>query len=89
MQDLNSVVFIDSYPKLDLHGYDSETARVAIDDFIKDNIKLKNEIITIIHGVGTGTIRKVTHDVLKNNKYVIDYKTYYNNDGATIVNIKV
>lgn len=89
MTDLNSVIFVDSYPKLDLHGYDSETARVAIEDFIVDNIKMKNEIIVIVHGVGTGTIKKVTHDVLKNNKNIIEYKTYYNNTGVTITNLKV
>ena len=44
MTDLNSVIFVDSYPKLDLHGYDSETARVAIEDFIVDNIKMKKTI---------------------------------------------
>ena len=81
MTDLNSVIFVDSYPKLDLHGYDSETARVAIEDFIVDNIKMKNEIIV--------TIKKVTHDVLKNNKNIIEYKTYYNNTGVTIANLKV
>lgn len=58
MTDLNSVIFVDSYPKLDLHGYDSETARVAIEDFIVDNIKMKNEIIVIVHELGTGTIKK-------------------------------
>ena len=50
---------------------------------------MKNEIIVIVHGVGTGTIKKVTHDVLKNNKNIIEYKTYYNNTGVTIANLKV
>ena len=38
---LNDVIFVDSYPKLDLHGFDRETARVAIVDFMKDQRKLK------------------------------------------------
>ena len=89
MQDLNSVIFIDSYPKLDLHGYDRETARVAIEDFIRDNKKMKNEIVTIVHGVGSGILRQTTHEVLKKNINVIEYKTYYSNHGVTIVNIKI
>ena len=38
---LNSTqTIIDNLPKLDLHGYDRQTAIVAINDFINDNIKL-------------------------------------------------
>ena len=37
---INEVIFIDSLPKLDLHGYDRDSARVAINDFIKDNQKM-------------------------------------------------
>ena len=89
MIDLNSVVFVDSYPKLDLHGYDRESARVAIEDFIRDNLKMKNPIITIVHGNGSGIIKETTHMVLKHNKNVIEYKTFYNNTGVTIVQLKV
>ena len=42
---LDKVVFINNLPTLDLHGYDRQTAVVAISDFIRDNIKLKNEIL--------------------------------------------
>ena len=43
MTSLNSILFYEHLPKLDLHGFDSETARVAIMDFIKDNQKMKND----------------------------------------------
>ena len=43
--ELSEVIFVESLPKLDLHGYDRETATVAINDFINDNIKMGNEII--------------------------------------------
>ena len=87
--NLNEVIFPDSYPKLDLHGYDRESARVAINDFINDSIKMKNEIIVIVHGIGSGVLRDTTHSVLKNNKKVIDYKTNYFNTGCTLVKIKI
>jgi len=70
MTKLNDIVFINSYPSLDLHGFDRETARVAIDDFIKDNQKMGNEIIVIVHGIGSGILQKQTHKTLKNNKNV-------------------
>lgn len=87
--ELKDVIFIDNYPKLDLHGFDRETARVETNDFILGNKKLKNEIFVIIHGIGSGIIRKTVHETLKKNKNVIEYKTFYNNNGSTIVKIKI
>ena len=84
---LDNVVFIEQYPKIDLHGYDRETARVAINDFISDNYKLKQEIFVIIHGIGSGILRKTTNDTLKQNKKVIEFKTFYYNQGCTLVRI--
>ncbi len=89
MTKLNEVIFLDSYPKLDLHGYDRETARVAINDFIKDNYKMKKELITIVHGRGTGILRETTKNILQKHPLVIDFKTHYFNEGCTIVQIKI
>lgn len=80
--------FLSSLPSIDLHGIDRDYARILINDFIYDNYRLKNERIVIIHGIGTGIIRKTTHEVLKRNKYVQEYKTDYFNDGMTIVTLK-
>ena len=41
--EIDNIVFIDNLPKLDLHGFDRETARVAVNDFVRDNIKLQNQ----------------------------------------------
>lgn len=87
--ELNEVIFVDSLPKIDLHGYDQASANVKINEFIKDNICMKNEIIAIIHGRGTGKIKEQTHRTLKHNKYVLDYKLFYNNVGTTIVKLNV
>lgn len=89
MKTLNDIVFINNLPSLDLHGYDRQTAKVLINDFINENIKLKNEFIVIIHGIGTGILKKETSNVLSLNKNVIDYKIYYFNEGSTIVQIKI
>ena len=86
---LDSVVFIEQYPKVDLHGYDRETARVAIEDFIKEKKKLKNEIFVIVHGIGSGILKETTRNVLLKNKNVLEFKTYYYNNGCTIVKILV
>lgn len=86
---LDSIVFINNLPTLDLHGYDSDSARVAINDFIKDNIIMKNEFLVIVHGIGSGIIRHVTMDTLNKNKRVLDFKSYMYNNGCTIVQIIV
>lgn len=86
---LNNVIFIDSYPKLDLHGLDRDSARMYINDFINDNIKMHNEIIVIVHGIGSGILKKTTHLTLKTNKSVIEFKTFYHNHGCTLVSLKL
>ena len=87
--ELKDVIFTENLPKIDLHGYDRETARVAVNDFVKENEKLKNEIFTIIHGKGSGIVRNSVHETLKKNKKVEEYKTLYNNTGTTLVRIKL
>ena len=86
---LNDVIFIDNLPSVDLHGLDRMTARMMVNDFIKENIHLKQNIFVIVHGIGNGILYRETHEILRKNKNVIDYKTYYCNNGCTIVEIKV
>ena len=85
---LNDVVFVNNLPTIDLHGLDRESARVLVSDFIRDNIKLKNEVIVIVHGKGSGTLKNTIHSFLRTNKNVLEFKTYYFNDGATLVALK-
>lgn len=84
---LNEIIFLKNLPTIDLHGYDREMARVATNDFIKDNIKMKNEIIVIVHGKGRGIVKETVHKTLNKNKKVIAFKTDYFNDGCTIIQI--
>jgi len=86
---LNEVIYINNLPTVDLHGFDRDTARVKVNEFIKDNISMKKDIICIIHGVGTGILKNEVHKTLKNNKYVIEYKLFFNNIGSTIVKLKI
>ena len=75
-------------PTLDLHGETSYFARVEINDFVRDNYNLKNDTVIIIHGIGTGVLKKTTQQVLSKNKYVETYKIDNFNDGETIVKLK-
>lgn len=75
-------------PTLDLHGEPSDIAKVLINDFIEDNYKLKKNEVIIIHGIGKKILQKTTSEVLKNNKYVEEYKLDNFNIGQTIVKLK-
>lgn len=75
-------------PTLDLHGVDREYARILINDFIFDNYRAKNDKIIIVHGNGSGIIKKATQETLKKNKYVLQYKIDNFNVGETIVRLK-
>ena len=63
--NLEDVIFIDNLPSIDLHGENKDSARVLIEEFIRDNIKLRNNKLIIIHGIGT---KKKKNEVINDNK---------------------
>lgn len=85
--------FIDPFtynlPYVDLHGLDRDTSRVVVKDFINDNYKMKCERFYIIHGVGSGILRKTVIETLQRDKRVLEYKTSIPNIGCTIVWLKI
>ncbi len=80
-------IFLDNLPNIDLHGFDRESARVITNDFIDEAQRLRYKKILIIHGIGTGIVKKSVHQTLKKNKKVISYKVDAINNGCTIVEI--
>ena len=80
--NLNNL-FIDTLPTLDLHGYDRETARVALDDFIKDSYKMGN-----VYGIGSGILKETVRETLSKNKLVKNYLLSFENPGCTIVEVR-
>ena len=82
-------IFLDRLPKLDLHGYDRDCARVAVDDFINEAVIMGYSEVVIIHGIGSGIVKKEVHEALRVNKDVLEYKTDNFNSGCTVVKIKI
>ena len=82
-------IFLNRYPHVDLHGLDRDSARMVTNDFVLENVFLKNEMIVIIHGIGTGIVKKEVHEALRVNKNVLEYKTDNFNSGCTVVKLKV
>ena len=63
-------IFLERLPKIDLHGYDRDSARVMVNDFIYEAVVMGYESIVIVHGIGSGILKREVHDTLKSNKKV-------------------
>ena len=75
-------------PTIDLHGYDRDYAKILINDFIEEQYKLRQEKIIIIHGNGSGILKKMTQELLRKNKRVESFKIDNFNTGMTVVSLK-
>ena len=76
-------------PKLDLHNEIEAMVEVLVNEFISDNVKLKNEVVIIIHGKSSHIVKNRLYEVLKNNKSVKLYKVDNWNVGQTIAELKI
>lgn len=74
---------------LDLHGEETAFVEVLVNDFIRDSIKMKKEVVYIIHGKSTNILTKEVHLVLSKNQNILNYKLNNWNLGETIVNFKI
>ena len=76
-------------PIIDLHGEIESMIEVLVNQFINDNIKMKNSVIVIVHGKSTNILTREVHRVLKENKNVEEYRLDNWNLGQTIVKLKI
>ena len=77
--------------EIDLRGQTVLEALLEVEKFIDNAILVGVPQISIIHGKGTGTLRKEIQKYLKNNKFVKSYRlgTFgEGEDGVTIVELK-
>ncbi len=80
---------LSKYPQIDVHGETRDTIYSVIKIFINDNIKLKNRIIIIVHGKGTGILKNEIHYYLKMMKEVKSFHLDYWNQGMTIAELDI
>lgn len=81
--------FLNILPSLDVHGHTRETVIYPVSDFINDNIKLKNDKILIIHGIGEGILSKEIKRVFNKDKRVKRLYISDENPGCTIIELKI
>ena len=64
-------------------------AESVVENFISAAVMGKLETVTIIHGKGTGALRKAVHDILRRNKAVNRLGVYGEGEsGVTVVTLK-
>lgn len=61
-------------PELDLRGERFEDAVQMVEKYIDDALLAGYPSVSIIHGKGTGALRKGVHDFLKNHRHVKTYR---------------
>ncbi len=81
-------MILSNTPVIDLHGFDREYASICVKEFIKDNHMMGIKTVLIIHGNGSGVLRKKIQDDLRRNSLVEKYELNMFNSGETIVRLK-
>ena len=77
--------------ELDIRGYETLEAESVVENYLDAAVMAKLETVTIIHGKGTGALRKAVHDILRRNKAVKDYRLGVYGEGesgVTVVTLK-
>ena len=77
--------------ELDLRGMMSDEAIAAVDLFLDNALMGKLETVTIIHGKGTGALRKAVRAHLKQSRYVKDFRPGVygeGEDGVTVATLR-
>ncbi len=77
--------------EVDLRGMNLEEATLSLDQFIDDCVLRHLELVTIIHGKGTGVLRKGIQGHLKRHPSIADYRLGVygeGEDGVTIARLK-
>ncbi len=77
--------------ELDIRGMETLEAESVVEGFLSAAVMGKLETVTIIHGKGTGALRKAVHDILRRSKAVKSFRLGVYGEGesgVTVVTMK-
>ncbi len=76
---------------IDLHTFRPDEISELIPDYVDECVAEGLAVVRIIHGKGTGTLRRIVHAALDKHPAVIDYQLADDRSswGATIVRLKI
>ena len=73
--------------EVDLRGMDAVEAICVLDNYLDSAMRANLGTVRIIHGKGTGVLRKAVQDALKKNKFVKKYRLGQYGEGEDGVTI--
>lgn len=76
-------------PSIDLRGMDSEEARYTADKYLDDAYVAGRGEVTLVHGKGTGVLRKAINDMLKKHPHVKSHRLGEYGEGGTGVTVVI
>ena len=77
--------------ELDSRGYETLEAESVVENYLDAAVMAKLETVTIIHGKGTGALRKAVHEILRRSKAVKSFRLGRYGEGeagVTVVELK-
>src|SRR3712207_9513106 len=72
---------------IDLRGMDSQEAIYTTDKYLDEACMAGLGAVTVIHGKGTGVLRKSIHDMLKRHPHAKNYRLGEYGEGGTGVTV--
>ena len=73
--------------ELDIRGMETLEAESVVEGFLSAAVMGKLETVTIIHGKGTGALRKAVHDILRRSKAVKSFRLGVYGEGESGVTV--
>ena len=73
--------------ELDIRGMETLEAESVVENYIDAAVMAKLGTVTIIHGKGTGALRKAVHEMLKRNRAVKSFRLGRYGEGEAGVNV--
>ena len=77
--------------ELDIRGMETLEAEAVVENYLDSAVMARLETVTIIHGKGTGALRKAVHEMLRRNKHVKKFRLGNFGEGeagVTVVELK-
>ena len=73
---------------LDLHTFSPKDVESLVPEYIQECLSRGILHIRIIHGKGTGTLRRIIHSLLDSHPAVLSYRHDGGSWGATVVDLR-
>lgn len=89
--DGDSIIAVPISDEIDLHTFAPSDVPSLVDEYLSECARLGLRVVRVVHGKGTGTLRRTVHAALARHPLVESYALGGPNEGgwgATVVKLK-